>query len=453
MNRATAFAWFVILLAGAALAATGLAEPELPSAGEFVFWVALLGAAELLAVSLGFGAEVTMAFPIHLALAILYRHAPFVAMSIAGLGALDLREFKREIALHRALFNRALHMLSVGAAIIPLANYQGDPLANFSGAFAVILAALFHLVTDLGLLVVIISLADRVGVYTAFRSFLPRPVAGFAVSYILLTGLGVVTAIADDVGTWAVAAILIPLLFARLSIIGARNQQELAERVQEQQKALLEATERVFKEREDERHRIAAEIHDSTLQALAAASHGSGNTRDFLAAGDVERAKVTLEHTRTALEDAIGALRDSLADLRRSSVEEGGLMESISRFAEQISTLWGAEVKIEGSLTTEPPLPVALAALQIVQEGVTNSVKHADTNSVTIRVQDDNGEVHITVEDRGTGFDPSDDVAEQHVGVRLMRERASRVGGELRLESQHGQGTRVEAILPGGLAQ
>jgi two-component system nitrate/nitrite sensor histidine kinase NarX len=61
--------------------------------------------------------------------------------------------------------------------------------------------------------------------------------------------------------------------------------------------------------------------------------------------------------------------------------------------------------------------------------------------------------VHIVVQDDGAGFDPEDEVGEEHVGMRLMHERAARVGGEIRLNSQPGEGTRLEAILPAGVAR
>ena len=429
----------------------GLSADTFPSIGVIVFWMALLGAAELLPVSLGFGTEVTMGFPIHIALAIVFRDEPFAAMTIAALGTLDLREFRRQIALHNALFNRALMALSVGAAILPLALFDRDPLSHPEGVLLIILAAFLHLAVDLGLVVIAISQREHVSVGEVFQSQLPRPVAGFVASYALLTGIGVIAAVADDVGKWAVAAILIPLFFARLSIIGARAQQELAERLQHQQAALLEATESVFKERELERHRIAADMHDSTLQSLAAASYASSNALDFLQAGQMDAAKDALAKTHTAVEQSISELRHSLADLRQTSMQEGGLMESIALFSEQISTLWGASVRLEGGVDREPPIPVALAALQIVQEGVTNALKHSDKNAVVVKISEVNGMVRLEVEDDGPGFDPDSVVDSKHLGVQLMRERATSVGGELRFEAIPGGGTRVRAILPAGV--
>jgi signal transduction histidine kinase len=393
-----------------------------------------------------------MIFPILLAVAILYE--PFPAMVIAGLGAFDMREIKREIPLWRALFNRSQLMLSAAAAsaVVGLVR-PDDPFSFPVGALAIAGGAVAFVATNLGLTGVMVHLHLHLPLLRAFRSLIPEPAAGFWTSQILLASVGAASAAAYLNIEAFVAAFLIPLLFARLSILGARAQQELSERVRKQQEALLEATERVFQERENERHRIAEEIHDGSLQLLAAASYGAGNANEFLKANRPDKAVEAMVGTGEAVDAAIKALRESLVDLRRSSVEQGGLMETVHRFADQVSVLWGNEVEIEGTINNEPPIPVALAAFQILQEGLTNAMKHARAGPVTVRIGDDDGMVHIVVEDRGPGFDPETEVGTDHVGMKLMRERAERVGGRIELVTSPSSGTRLEAILPGGVAQ
>jgi signal transduction histidine kinase len=419
-----------------------------PSLSAFAFWTVLLAVSELMPVSLGLGSEVTMAFPVHLALAILF--PPWAAMTIAGLGAVDLREVRREIPPHRALFNRAEMMLAVGAAAAVFNLYPGSPFfPPITG-----LAALAHLATNLGLVVGVIALHSGVTLSAALREHVPSPPLSFLVSYGLLTGLGAVSAVASrDIGQWAPAAILIPLLFARLSILGARAQQELSEKIQKQQQALLEASERVFEERELERHRIAEQIHDSSLQLLAAAAYGAGNVTELIDAGQPDRARDVVISAREAIDAAIKELRGSLVDLRRSSVEEGGLQETVRKFVGQVSTLWGVQVHIEGTIENEPPIPVALAGFQILQEGLVNALKHAQDSEIVVTIAEEDGMVHLVVQDGGPGFDLSQEVGADHVGMRLMKERAERVGGRIKLDSEPGVGTRLEAILPAGMAK
>ena len=448
------YAWAVVALTVAITVGSYVSEPDLPGLRTFAFWAALLAAVELLPVSLGFGTQVTMAFPIYFAVAILFE--PLPAMVIAAVGAFDIREFTREIPLHRSLFNRAQTALTVGASSAVLWASSSGALDHSYGIVLIAAAALVRLTANLLLVATAVRLERGVSFDEAISGLFPRPVAGFVLSYALLTGLGVATAVAYDrieYGALAVAAFFIPLLFARLSILGARAQQELSERVQKQQQALLDATEKVFQERERERNRIAEDIHDSSLQMLAAAAYGCGNAREFLAVGKSEAAAETIATAQEALDGAMARLRESLVDLRKSSVEEGGLIETIRHYADQVAILWGTEVRLEGEIVAEPPIPVALAAFQILQEGLVNALKHANSSAVVVRIRDDKGMVHIVVEDDGAGFDPNAEVGPDHVGMRLMRERASRVGGRILLDSQPGNGTRLEAILPGGITQ
>lgn len=424
-----------------------------PAISTYIFWIALLAAVELLPVSLGFGTEVTMAFPIYLALAILFRDQPWVAMTITAIGSTDPREFTHEVPIWRALFNRAQSVLTVAAAAGVLALYDGNLFEFPEGHFVIGAAAIARLVLNLGIVATMVRLYFGQPYREAMRGLLPAPIAGFFISYLLLTGLGVVTAIAYvRIGATAVAAILIPLFFARLSIVGARTQQELSEKLATQQKALLEATEKVFQERERERNRIAEDIHDSSLQMLAAAAYGCGNAAELMAAGRADQARQTIVNARDAIDGAIQELRTSLVDLRRSSVEEGGLMETIHNYVGHVSTLWETEVRVQGGVVAEPPLPVSLAAVQILQEGLVNALKHAQSSTVVIGVEENDGFVHIVIEDDGAGFDPESSVDDEHHGMRLMKERAERVGGRIELDTRPGHGTRLEAVLPGGLA-
>lgn len=455
VRQGKVFAWVVILVAVAAFIwSIANTHGSGPAISTYIFWIALLAAVELLPVSLGFGTEVTMSFPIYLALAILFRDQMWVAMAIAAVGSTDPRELKREIPLWRALFNRAQSVLAVAAAAAILSSYGGSIFSFPVGTVFIGLAAMARLVLNFGLVATMVRLYFNQRMSEAVRGLLPDPIAGFFISYLLLTGLGVVTAVAyTEIGAEAVAAILIPLFFARLSILGARAQQELSEKVARQQQALLQATEKVFQEREHERNRIAEDIHDSSLQMLAAAAYGCGNAGELLAAGRTEEARATIVNAREAIDAAIKELRGSLVDLRRSSVEEGGLMETIENYVEHVSTLWGTEVRIEGGVDSEPPIPVSLAAVQILQEGLVNALKHAQGSTVVIKVDDNDGFVHIVIEDDGTGFDPATAVEDEHHGMRLMRERAERVGGRIELDTLPGRGTRVEAVLPGGVSR
>jgi signal transduction histidine kinase len=449
VNAIKIYAWGVVL--ATATTTFVLFQPfnEPFPVSEILFWVVLLAVAELLPVTMGFETRITMGFPIFMASSIVFE--PPVAMLIAGLGSFDSREFQRELPLHHALFNRAQAMLAVGVA----SSIIHVSVASLNLALLLV-AAIAHLVVNLGLVAGAVHYEQRLPFSQVLRAIPPSPLAGFALTYLLLTGLGAATAVAytrvGEGGEWVVIAILVPLLFARMTIQGAKAQEELSEKIRRQQEALLTATETVFQERERERARIAEHIHDSSLQMLAAAAYGCSNTAALLDAGKTERAKQTLSAADEAIHTAIGALRESLVDLRKASVEEGGLMLTISKFVDQLSVLWAARIRVEGEISHEPPIPVALAAFQILQEGVVNALKHSDGDEIVVRITEDESHmVHLVVEDEGPGFDPTKHVESDHVGMLLMKERAEGVGGEIKLQSAPGRGTRLEAILPAGV--
>jgi signal transduction histidine kinase len=105
------------------------------------------------------------------------------------------------------------------------------------------------------------------------------------------------------------------------------------------------------------------DIHDSSLQSLAAAAYGAGNALAFLSAGRTREARAVIETARDAIDDAIKQLRASIVDLRRSVVEEGGLLETVRHYCDQIGTLWGTDVRIEGQIRHEPPDPCRACGL------------------------------------------------------------------------------------------
>jgi hypothetical protein len=179
--------------------AEGVRMPPLP---ELLFWILLLMSAELLPVSLGYQTQVTMSYPITLAAAITYSSEPAVAMIIAGLGAFDIRELRREIPVWHALFNRAQLMLTVGAA-------SGVILLLGGGALAVAVGAVVHSLANLGLVALWVHQLRGAPLEVAVRGMFPKPVGGFLTVQALLGGLGAVTAAAYQEIGFFVAAFLI----------------------------------------------------------------------------------------------------------------------------------------------------------------------------------------------------------------------------------------------------
>jgi signal transduction histidine kinase len=201
---------------------------------------------------------------------------------------------------------------------------------------------------------------------------------------------------------------------------------------------------------ERERQRWARELHDDTLQAL-------GAMRVVLASamrsGSPEVLRSTVERAVEQLGDGIAALRGLIAELRPAALDELGLGAGIEGLVEQ-QALAGefeieAEVRIAGDSGSEARLDPELetALYRVVQEALTNVVKHAQAENVTFVLTESDGRIEIVVRDDGRGFDPAADPGEGF-GMLGMRERVELAGGELEVDSKPGDGTELRAWVP-----
>jgi len=162
---------------------------------------------------------------------------------------------------------------------------------------------------------------------------------------------------------------------------------------------------------------------------------------------DAEAAFSDLDRIKNGLDEAHTELRALIGNFR-APMEQRGLRPSLERIAERFHDETGIrpflqlhvrDLKLHAS--------EELQLLRIVQEALANTRKHADAHAVRIMVSFDGEELTLLVEDDGIGFEqaPAGRPGE-HIGLSIMQERASRMGGELRIESEPGEGTRVEMV-------
>ncbi|MFT4037535.1 MAG: sensor histidine kinase [Thermomicrobiales bacterium] len=207
--------------------------------------------------------------------------------------------------------------------------------------------------------------------------------------------------------------------------------------------------ERLAQEREDERRRVARELHDGPAQSLAAALFGVD-----LALATLDRAPASardeLLHARELLRDALNELRSLMFGLRPRLLEEKGLAQALAALA-GMAPLWGPKVTVttnggEASLADD----VELALYRIAQEAITNARKHSGAAEIRVDLQIAGSVATLTVVDDGQGFPPRRirPAAGHGEGLPGMRERAALLGGTVEVASRPGSGTRVEARLP-----
>jgi len=208
----------------------------------------------------------------------------------------------------------------------------------------------------------------------------------------------------------------------------------------------------VISAQEDERKRIARELHDETSQSLASLLI-SLERIDAVIPDDLPHLKERLRAARSLTTRAIDDLRTLVADLRPLVLDDLGLAPAIRWYASDRLEPEGIDVTVEADpdMPRLPP-PIETAVFRIAQEAVSNVLSHADAGQVRVRLSA-GSELQLEIEDDGVGFDsmrPARPDGRQHMGLFGIRERTAALGGEARVESTPGKGTRVSVTIPLG---
>ncbi|MGH3621743.1 MAG: sensor histidine kinase [Sciscionella sp.] len=269
--------------------------------------------------------------------------------------------------------------------------------------------------------------------------------AGVAAGAVLLAWLGVdlargspLTAAGVTAGAlllWAVAAVSVgaALRARRASVVAARS----------------EAAEAGRRRAEQERLGIAREVHDVVAHSLAMINVQAG-TAAHVADRRPEQAKVALLEIKEASRKALNDLRATLAVLRADSGAEHAPAPGLDRLDELVATARaaGLAVRVDGD-AGQLPAPVQAAAYRILQESLTNTVRHAvGATEVLVHIEQVDGALLLSVTDNGTGT--LNGTAGSGSGLRGMRERADALGGSVSIGPRDGGGFGVLARLPIG---
>jgi len=201
----------------------------------------------------------------------------------------------------------------------------------------------------------------------------------------------------------------------------------------------------------EERNALAHELHDSLAQTLASLRFQVRMLGDTLRQGGSAVAALgDLERIRSGLDEAHTELRE-LLDSFRAPLDRRGLIPALEQLTEQLGRETGMHVFLQKDCRA-PSLSAAdeMQLLRIAQEALANIRKHARAQTVRVLLNcRPGGNYLLLVEDDGVGFDLPRRAGRpgEHIGLSIMEERARRLGGQLRIESEPGEGTRVELTL------
>ena len=226
-----------------------------------------------------------------------------------------------------------------------------------------------------------------------------------------------------------------------------RQYQELLDRLQRNEREFRRLGRAVWRVQEDERRRLARDLHDGVGQNLTALKHRLVQLAAALPAGEAM--------LRDGVDQAIALCADTLEDTRSMSrllrppiLDDLGLEAALRWMARSQSESSAAEVTLE--MDALPPIDTDVQTLifRVAQEALTNAAKHADARHVMVRMVARGGLLQLQVVDDGRGCDAGAVLQAGGSGLGGMRERLRLYDGRLELHSTPGQGTRLRAVIP-----
>jgi two-component system nitrate/nitrite sensor histidine kinase NarX len=197
----------------------------------------------------------------------------------------------------------------------------------------------------------------------------------------------------------------------------------------------------------EERNLLAQELHDSIAQSLAFLNLQVQMLGSAMKGNDAERARETLGEIREGVQECYADVRELLTHFR-TRLSPADLQHALAAMLAKFERRAGIAASLHASGSAAPLAPDRkLQVLHIVQEALSNARKHASCNRVDVTLEAGR-DIRIAIRDDGRGFDPSRAARlEDHVGLRIMRERAARAGGSVAVRSAPGQGTEVVLTL------
>ena len=197
---------------------------------------------------------------------------------------------------------------------------------------------------------------------------------------------------------------------------------------------------------EEERRKIAADIHDDSIQAMTAVSLRLQQLRKNVT---TEQQQQLIARLDEAVRESITRLRRLMFDLRPPTLDRTGLGPALRELLERLRADTEIEYKLDDRLTSEPTNDVRIELYRIAQEALANVRKHSSAKHVEVALQRVDSGFHVSVADDGVGFDVATGSAQPgHLGLVAMRERATIGGGWWTVESTPGHGAVVDFWLP-----
>ena len=210
---------------------------------------------------------------------------------------------------------------------------------------------------------------------------------------------------------------------------------------------------KILEQQENERSRIARDIHDSVVQVLTNLVHKCEMCSKIIDV-DAIRAKLELGIMQKNIRDVISEMRNIIYDLRPMSFDDLGLNVTLSSFINEVKSRTNMEISfnIEGEINSLTNI-LQLTVFRIIQECTNNSIKHSNGKKLDILLRYEIDKIHLKVSDDGVGILKESDIEEKNhnhtgFGLDMMKERVSLLNGKIDIIAEEGNGTSIEVIIP-----
>jgi signal transduction histidine kinase len=258
----------------------------------------------------------------------------------------------------------------------------------------------------------------------------------------------------QPVGRGEVAALSSSLgLMAERLTSQVRDLEATRAEVEQQAERLRDLLRRTVRLQEDERRRIASDIHDAVSPLITGALYQARAVRltsDGNGQSDGKHDSESLIAISDLLERAMAELHDVIFALRPPDLDDLGVVAAIDRYVQQINRT-GLPCRLEVIGEQQRLSPEArLGIYRIVQEALHNALRHADADEAVVRIEYSDDLIRVTIRDNGSGFDTEQEARPASLGLLSMRERAAAIGARLEIASRPGDGTVVILERPVG---
>lgn len=202
----------------------------------------------------------------------------------------------------------------------------------------------------------------------------------------------------------------------------------------------------VITAQEDERKRIARELHDSTGQSLTSLLVGLRNLQDV---EQLDAMPERIDELRHIVSQTLDEVRQMAWQLRPAMLDDLGLITALQRYIDDYQQRFNIQVDfVAMEIDTRLPMEVETIIYRVVQEGLTNIARHSQAETASVVIDRRAGEIRIIIEDDGIGFDPTSLRDRKSLGLQGIRERVALFNGKLTIETETGHGTSLFIEIP-----